>query len=87
MHLSNPLAKLGLARDVDELVLELAGGRRIYGRTRSAQRAILKAHSQPEMRAGTDLYVNGSHVTNGNSADASYELKNLSRVSSLKTQT
>lgn len=54
---------------------------------RSAQRAILSAHSQPDTRAGGSLYVNGSHVRNGNSALASYELKNLSRVSSLRTQT
>lgn len=59
----------------------------VYGSTRSAHRAIFKAHSQPDTCAGTALYVNGSHVMNGNSAPASTELKNLSRVSSLKTQT
>lgn len=59
----------------------------LYGRILSAQRATRRAFSQPEIDTGGCLYVNGSHVMNGNSAPASVELKNLSRVSSLKTQT
>jgi len=58
-----------------------------YGSMRSAHRAIRRAFSQPLTVAGGSLYVNGVHVTKGNSLLESNELNHLSRVSSFKTQT